>query len=194
MICGSDCTPSTEPLDNLPNVPGGTNGSPTSKFSPVPEVAGCGGGVGCGVSLGPGGAALNTPVLPLPAPCVNVGAGNALLIDACIAATLGSDSAVNLPLKSTFGVAPGNDACNAATLGSAAAFNRPLASIFDFGAVTALFVASGFMKKYNSPSTTWVKLPFSKLLVTFLAVYTLLCTGCLVDDPEYGSANPFLRL
>ena len=74
MSCGTDSeTPSPSAVILPDSVPGGTNGSPTSKFSPEPDVAGCGGGAGTTVSFGPGGAEFITFGVPLPGPVLKAG-------------------------------------------------------------------------------------------------------------------------
>ena len=74
MSCGADGELPRPSAVILPDsVPGGTNGSPTSKFSPEPDVGGCGGGAGTTVSFGPGGAEFITFGVPLPGPALTAG-------------------------------------------------------------------------------------------------------------------------
>ena len=74
MSCGIDGElPSPSAVILPDSVPGGTKGSPTSKFSPEPDVGGCGGGAGTTVSFGPGGAEFITFGVPLPGPALTAG-------------------------------------------------------------------------------------------------------------------------
>ena len=88
------------------NPPGGTKGSPTSKFSPEPEVGGCGGEAGATVSFGPGGAEFIAFGVPLPGPAFKSG----------------TDIAVGLPL------APAAAASAIALLGLSDVLDWPLFS------------------------------------------------------------------
>ena len=79
MSCGTDGELARPSVVILPDrVPGGTNGSPTSKFSPDPDVADCGGDAGATVSFGPGGAEFITFGVPLPGPVLKAGTASAV--------------------------------------------------------------------------------------------------------------------
>ena len=126
-------------------------------------MGGSGGGDGAAPSFGPGGGVFKFSGTLFAGFTFTCGAN-----DACIAATLGSDSAVNLPLESLVSLST---------------------SLTGNGAVSALFDPSGLGILNNNPSIVCSNLPCRNSLVTDEAMYTLLIGVFL----PLGVLNPVVR-